>query len=270
MGKFRLIAAALICGLLALPAWADNLIFGVQDYSKDPRMLELQFRGMAKYLSRELGQPVIVEAARSYGLYMQSAQNRRYALMFGPPNMILQAHAAGYDPVARIPGRLSAAFVSLAQSGIAFPEDMKGKRLGMPDPDSLMAQLAMSKLAQGRMSPERGFARVLVLKSPDDALSALKLGLIDVGVVNSTLYEAWSARGYNLNLIAQSDSAPNLTFAVRNNLPAPLKAKLIKALMAASRDPDAASYFKITGFPGFEPASLKDLSGLAVLRPGAR
>ena len=269
MRKFFCVLTGLYLAFLALPVPAANLIFGVQDFSRDPRMLVLQFRGMAKYLSRELGQPVIVEAAKSYSLYMQGAKNHRYDFMFGPPNMILQARAAGYEPVARIPGRLSAAFVSLAQSGIAFPEDMKGKRLGIPAPESLMAQLAASKMRQSGMDPQRGFSKTLILKSPDDVLSALKLGLIDVGVVNSTSYETWSARGYNLNLIMQSDSAPNLTFAVRGDLPVAIREKLKAALLAAARDADAASYFKLTGFPGFEPAGAGDLNGLAALKPVA-
>ena len=65
----------------------------------------------------------------------------------------------------------------------------------------------------------------------------------------------------------QSDSAPNLTFAVRRDLPTALREKLKAALLAAARDADAAGYFKLTGFPGFEPASAGDLDGRAALKP---
>jgi hypothetical protein len=52
--------------------------------------------------------------------------------------MIMEANAvAGYEPVARVPGQLAAAFAAPASSGIAFPEDMKGKRIGFTDRNSI-------------------------------------------------------------------------------------------------------------------------------------
>ena len=67
----------------------------------------------------------------------------------------------------------------------------------------------------------------------------------------------------------QSDSAPNLTFAVRGDLPATMREKLKAVLLASARDADSASYFKLTGFRGFEPTGAGDLSGLAALKPVA-
>lgn len=257
-----------VASLLALPSLAaDALVLGVQDYSKSPRMISLEFRDMAAYLTRKLGQPVIVEPVQSYTRYMDRAKQKRYAFMYGPPSMAMEANAlAGYEPVVKIPGLLSAGFMSSADGDIAFPEDMKGKRIGMPDENSLMTMLAFSKLREMNVNPRKYFSSVLVFNDAEDVISALKLGMIDVGVANSSLFNVWSAQGYNLNLVLQSSGAPHLTFAVRGNLPADTKAKVIDALLTAHKDPQMdKAYFKRTGFPNFEATSMKDYVGVKKL-----
>ena len=64
---------------------SDNLILGVQDFGKSPRLLVVEFRGLADYLGTQLGVPVRVEAVQSYKRYMGHAQDQRYAFMYGPP-----------------------------------------------------------------------------------------------------------------------------------------------------------------------------------------
>lgn len=257
-----------VASLLAFPSLAaDALVLGVQDYSKSPRMISLEFRDMAAYLTRKLGQPVIVEPVQSYARYMDRAKQKRYAFMYGPPSMAMEANAlAGYEPVAKIPGLLSAAFMSSADGDIAFPEDMKGKRIGMPDENSLMTMLAFSKLREMNVNPRKYFSSVLVFNDAEDVISALKLGMIDVGVANSSLFNVWGAQGYNLNLVLQSSGAPHLTFAVRGSLPADTKAKVIDALLNAHKDPQMSkAYFKRTGFPNFEATNMKDYEGVRKL-----
>jgi ABC-type phosphate/phosphonate transport system substrate-binding protein len=246
---------------------AGELVLGVQDYGKSPRIIALEFRDVTKYLSAKLGQPVVVEAAQTYERYMERAKQKRFDLMFAPPSMVMEATAiAGYEPVAKVPGLLSAAFMSMADGPIAFPEEMKGKRIGMPDENSLMTMLAFSKLREMKIDPRKYFSSVLVFNDANDVISALKLGMIDVGVANSGLFNVWSAQGHNLNLVLQSAGAPHLTFAVRADMAAETKAKITAALLAAQKDSGMKNgYFKRTGFPGFEAASLKDYDGVKKL-----
>lgn len=246
---------------------AGELVLGVQDYGKSPRMISLEYREMTKYLSDKLGQPVIVEPVQTYERFMERAKQNRYDIMFAPPSMVMEANAlSGYQPVAKVPGMLSAAFMSLADGSVAFPEDMKGKRLGMPDENSLMTILAFSKLRDMKIDPKKYFSSVMVFNDANDVISALKLGMVDVGVANSGLFNVWSAQGHNLNLVLQSPGSPHLTFAVKGTMPEDTKAKLTQALLNAGKDATLSkSYLKRTGFPGFEAASLKDYDGVKKL-----
>lgn len=271
---FHWICGVTLCAasLFAGAATADELVLGVQYYDKSPRLVMLEFREMSKYLSGKLGQPVIVEPVQSYQRYMERAKQKRYDFMFAPPSMIMEANAlAGYEPVVKVPGQLAAAFMSLANGPIAFPEDMKGKRIGMPEENSPITMLAFAKLREMHIDPRKYFSEVMVFNDANDVISALKLGMIDVGVANTSLYNTWSAQGHNLNLVLQSAGVPHLTFAVRGDLPPETKAKVRDALLAAHKDPVmAGGYFKRTGFPNFEAANLKDYDGVKKLLAESR
>lgn len=256
----------LALGMNAVHA-ADQLVLGVQDYEKSPRMLAAEFKGMAAYLSDKLGQPVRVQASQSYKRYMGNSKKKRYAFIYGPPSMAMDAYkAAGYEPVVKIPGVLSASFMTLSTSDVAFPEDMKGKRIGMPDDDSLMTKLAMAKLRSMKINPQGYFRSVQTFNDASDVISALKLNLIDIGVANSSMFNVWTGKGHNLNVVLVSDPAPHLTFSVNKDLPADVKAKVTQAMLEAHKDPKLASYFKSSGFQNFEAASLKDYQKILSLK----
>ena len=267
MRKFKTaIAIVIALGVSNFAHASDRLILGVQDYARSPGVLAAEFKSLAAYLTKSLGQPVTVQASQSYERYMANTQKKRYAFIFGPPTMAIEAYQkAGYEPIAKIPGVLSASFMSLSTSDVAFPEDMKGKRIGMPDDDSLMTKLAMAKLRSMKINPTTYFRRVQTFSDADDVLNALKLNLIDVGVANSSMFNAWSAKGFNTNIVLTTDSAPHLTFSVDPGLPAELKAKVTEALLRAHKDAGAQSYFKTTGYPNFEATSLKDYQSVIKL-----
>ena len=245
---------------------AENLTLGVQDYGKTSSQLAAEFKSLAAHLSKQIGQPVTVYTSQNYGRFMKGAKQKRYTFIYGPPTMAMEAHRlAGYEPVVKIPGTLSASYMSLSSSDVAFPEDMKGKRIGMPDDDSLVTKLALAKLRSMKINSQSYFASVQTFAEADDVINALKLGLIDVGVASSSMFNVWSARGHNLNIVLTSDSTPHLTFSVRGDLPAELKTSVTRALLLAHNDAGAPDYFKKSGYPNFEATSIKDYQNVIKL-----
>jgi ABC-type phosphate/phosphonate transport system substrate-binding protein len=152
--------------------------------------------------------------------------------------------------------------MSLAASGIAFPEDMKGKRIGFTDKDSMITQLGLAQLRGMNIDPATYFKSITYYNDVDGVLAAMKYNLIDVGVANSVLFNAWTNKGNNINLIMQGNGVPHLTFAVRGDLPASFKDAVTQALLTANQDHDAQEYFKYSSFPGFEPAKVEDFAAL--------
>lgn len=258
----RTLLLGLVCWLASRTAIAaDYLILGVQDYVRSPIIVVREYQGLANYLARILKRPVRVEAVKTYDEYMKKAQAKRYDFTYAPPSMIMKAYKlAGYEPVAKIPGLLSAAFLTMGDTGISFPEDMKGKRIGFYEKDAMITQLALAELRSMGIDPAKYFASVTFYSDALAVLNAMHYKLVDVGVAASPLYNAWTNRGYNLVLIMQTKGMPHLTFAVRKDYPH--KEAVRQALLKAHQDAEAAEYLKFNGFPNFESAQLSDYDEL--------
>lgn len=264
MRAFTLIAG-LWALLLSVSASAGGLIFGVQNFNTDPRMVALQMRGVASYLSGALGQPVVVEASKNPKLFMQGVKSHRYDFIYAPPNVTIKAEKmGGYQPVAHIHGQIVGAFVALDQSGIKTPAQMRGKRLGMPVSTSLMGVLADAKMRELHIDPKTYFSKIEYFNGPDDIVYALKLGLVDVGVTAVRLYQGWVKQGVPVHAIVDTESSPHWTFAASPKLSPDMRAKLASALVAGPKNPAMAQFLKASGFPlQIDPASAADYVPLA-------
>lgn len=249
----------LLIALFCLPARAaDYYILGVQDYVKNPILVVRDYQGLANYLAKILKSPVRIEAVKTYDEYIKKAGNKRFHFMFAPPSMIMKAHlAAGYEPVVKIPGLLSASFMTM-DTNIAFPEDMKGKRIGFYEKDAMITHLALKDLQASGIDPAKYFKSVTYYSDSNAVLNAMQYKLIDVGVANSSLFNNWTNRGYNLALVLQGKGVPHLTFAVRGDLPAVTKQAVTQGLLKAQSDKDGQDFFKLSSFVNFEPAQLSD------------
>jgi phosphonate transport system substrate-binding protein len=258
---------AIVCFLTLLMSFnasaGDYLILGVQDYVRSPILVVRDYEAMRDYLSKVTKKKVRVESVRTYDEYMKQAQNKRYDFMYAPPSMIMKANKlAGYEPIVKVPGLLSATFFALSKSGIAFPEDMKGKRIGFYEKDSMITQLALADLRSQGIDPDKYFKSVSYFADSNGVLSAMQYNLIDVAAANSTLFTNWTNKGYDLNVIMQTKGVPHLTFAVRKDMPDAMKASVTNALLKAQNEKDMQNYFRLSGFQSFEPAKLSDYDEL--------
>ena len=182
-------------------------------------------------------------------------------LFRSPPSMIMVANKqSGYVPIVKVPGRLAPYFMSFAKTGVSFPEDMKGKRIGFPGEQSMITQLGLAHLRGEKIDPATYFKSVVYFTDADSVFSAMKNDVIDVGVANSSLLDAWTGKGHDISLVMQGSGVPHLTFAVKNSFPD--KKLLTEALLKAQNDPDGRDYFTTSRFPNFEAAKLEDYDDL--------
>lgn len=263
----------LLCGLAAcaLLAWRPAAaqerayILGVISYGASAQMIASEYHGLTAYLSRVLKHPVRIEGARDFTTFGERAKAKRYHMMFVAPSAVLEANkSAGYLPVAKIPGLLSVSFMAPTRTNIAFPEDMKGKRIGFTGKDAMITKLAFVELrALGIKDPEKHFSSIAYYNDADGVLAGMQMNLIDVGVANSGLFNVWTNKGENMNLIHAGKGVPHLTFGVRGDLPDADRRAILDALLKATQDKEAQEFLKFSNFPGFEPARLADYDELA-------
>jgi ABC-type phosphate/phosphonate transport system substrate-binding protein len=172
--------------------------------------------------------------------------------------------SAGYLPVAKIPGLLSVSFMAPGRTNIAFPEDMKGKRIGFTGKDAMITKLAFAELKTlGIQEPEKYFSSMAYYNDVDGVLAGMQMNLIDIGVANSGLFNVWTNKGENMNLIHAGKGVPHLTFAVRGDLPESVRRTITEAILKSNQDKEAQEFLRFSNFPGFEPAKLSDYDDLA-------
>lgn len=258
-------AAALSLQPLSALAQAQRAIMlGVVGYGESAVAASLQYEGLTDYLGRSLKQRVLVESSRDFTAFAERAKAKRYQFLFAAPSAIIDANrAAGYEPLVKAPGRLAASFMAAGKSGIAFVEDMKGKRIGFSGKNAMITKLAFHELKQlGIADPARHFSAISYHEDVETILVAMKTGMVDVGVANAGFAGTWTNRGEDLNVIHIGQGVPHLTFAVRGGMPAPEKVLLSSALLKAHEDKSAADFLRRAGIPHFEPAKMADYKEL--------
>ena len=272
MMKKQLAASIWALGLLLLagrPALAQEraYLLGIISYGNSAQMIASEYHGLTTYLSRVLKKPVRVEGARDFTTFAERAKAKRYHFMFVAPSAVIDANrSAGYVPVAKVPGLLAVSFMAMAKTNIAFPEDMKGKRIGFTGRDAMITKLAFVELRQlGIVDVDKHFASVAYYNDADGVLAGMQMNLIDIGVANAGLFNAWVQKGENINLIHSGKGVPHLSFAVRGDLPEAERKAVGEALLKAGQDKDASEFFKFSGMAGFEAAKLSDYDELAKL-----
>ena len=239
-------------------------LLGVISYGNSAQMIASEYHGLTDYLGRALKRPVRIEGARDFTTFGERAKAKRYHMMFVAPSAVIEANrSAGYLPVAKIPGLLSVSFMAPMKTNIAFPEDMKGKRIGFTGKDAMITRLAFAELRNlGIKEPEKHFSSIAYYNDADGVLAGMQMNLIDIGVANSGLFNVWTNKGFDMNLIHSGKGVPHLTFGVRGDLPDSERRAITEALLKATQDKDAQEFLRFSNFPGFEPAKLADYDEL--------
>lgn len=271
MARKFLIPQLWALGLLLLLSGGPGLaqerayLLGIISYGNSAQMIASEYHGLTAYLSRVLKKPVRVEGSRDFTSFGERAKAKRYHFMFVAPSAVLEANrSAGYLPVAKVPGLLAVSFMAMGKTNIAFPEDMKGKRIGFTGKDAMITKLAFVELEKlGIKDKEKYFSSIAYYNDADGVLAGMQMNLIDIGVANAGLFNAWTQKGENINSIHTGKGVPHLTFAIRGDLDPGERKAVTDALLAATQDKDAQSFLRFSNFPGFEAATLSDYDELA-------
>jgi phosphonate transport system substrate-binding protein len=265
--RYLLIAAAL-SAVTATGAQAQDwkakypeLTFAIIPAENASGVIERYAPFMA-YLSKEIGVPVKLRVAQDYAAVIEGQRAGQIQIANYGPSAFARAITTGakIEPFAievnqgGVKGYYSVFFVK-KDSPYKSIQDLKGKNLGLVDPNSTSGNnVPRFALNQMKVEPETFFGKVVYTGSHENAIIALQQGTVDVAAnwlnadddSNLTrMAKKGMVKAEDFRVIYKSDMIVNSPIAYLTDLPADLKAKIRQAFLDADKK-DKAAFDKLS------------------------
>jgi phosphonate transport system substrate-binding protein len=253
------LAAVSLAGAAHAQSWRSaypELVFAVIPAENASGVTE-RYGPFIEYLSKELGTKVTLRIANDYAAVIEGQRNGSIHLAGYGPASYARAVVTGvkvepFVTTVNNDGTIGyhSVFYVRADSPYKTIEDLKGKNLGLVDPNSTsgnnVPRFTLNKL---KINPDTFFARVTYTGSHENAIIALQQKTVDVAANwwnaenDSNLTRMVSkglAKQADFRIISKSDLIPNSPFAYLASLPPDLKAAIVKAFNEAPTKAKAA------------------------------
>ncbi len=251
-GMGATLAVSAVAGSAQAQSWKSaypELVMAVVPAENASGVTE-RYAPFVEYLSKELGTKVTLRVANDYAAVIEGQRNGSIHLAGYGPASYARAVVTGVtvEPFATTVnndgtiGYYSVFYVK-ADSPYKTMDDLKGKNLGLVDPNSTsgnnVPRFALNKM---KINPETFFSKVTYTGSHENAVIALQQGTVDIAanwwnsdddsnltrMANKNL-----AKKDDFRIVYKSDLIPNSPFAYLANLPPDLKAAIVKAFNEA-------------------------------------
>jgi phosphonate transport system substrate-binding protein len=243
-----------------------------------------RYTPFVEYLSKELGIKVNLRVANDYAAVIEGQRAGNIHIGYYGPASFARALVTGVKTDAFVidvnsdgsKGYYSVFYV-LAKSPYQKLDDLKGKNLGLVDPNSTSGNnMPRFKMNQMGVDPEKFFSQVVFTGSHENAVLALSQGTVDIAA------NWWNAeddsnltRMLNKNMLKNADGTPmkkedfriivksdliiNSPYAYLSDLPDDMKAGIKQAFLdAAQKDPEAFKKLSDGKNKPWEPVATKD------------
>lgn len=243
-----------------------------------------RFAPFVSYLSKELGVKVTLRVANDYAAVIEGQRAGNIHIGYYGPASFSRARLTGVKTDAFVidvnadgsKGYYSVFYV-LAKSPYQKVEDLKGKNLGLVDPNSTSGNnMPRFKLNQMGIDPDAYFSKVIFTGSHENAVLALAQGTVDVAanwwnadddsnltrMLNKGMVKAPDGtvmKKEDFRIIGKSELIINSPYAYLSDLPTEMKAAIKQAFLdAAKKDPAAFNKLSDGKNKPWEPIANED------------
>jgi len=220
-----------------------------------------RYASFVAYLSHELGTKVTLRVANDYAALIEGQRAGNIHIgMYGPASFAralltgVKTEAFAIEVNGDGTKGYHSVFYVKKDSPYQKVEDLKGKNLGLVDPNSTSGNnVPRFALNQMGIDPEQFFAKVIYTGSHENAITALQQGTVDVAAnwwndkTESNLQRMarkGMAKAEDFRIIYKSDLIVNSPMAYLSDLPADLKAAIRNAVLNIATK-DKAAFDKI-------------------------
>jgi rhodanese-related sulfurtransferase/ABC-type phosphate/phosphonate transport system substrate-binding protein len=223
-----------------------------------------QWKQAVEQAMRKSGVPApVVQLSTDATLDLQATRSRIQDVFIAPSHVVGSAVRYGYTPVLGLDRPVRAVLVAPAGSGVDSLAKAQGKRLGMPSQDSVVTYLMRGEVNAANTTIKRHFGSVYQTRYQDALLPCLQVKRCEVVAVEKAVFERWVAAGEKLVAVMETQAAPGMSVALRNDsriAADAFRSALGEALSAADQGPvvslkvDDFRYVSTLGY--FTPRSL--------------
>ena len=215
-------------------------------------------------LSKAAGQPVALTTSDDLAEVMRATRSASYDIFIAPAQVAASALQRGYELVGAT--HKSDKYLLVGLQPIATVPAMKGRRLYLPQQDSIYTYMARGMLSEAGLSFQ-DLRAVQYEKFPQAGLTALTLATADATVVREDDWAEWSAVHPGIaRVLATSQPVPGgFSIVVKKDLPADARSKLAQwfstsssasGLPLVSVRPEAMEYRRVAELGLLSPTSL--------------
>jgi len=261
------LAAAGIAATLAAPAFAQDwkakypeLVFAIIPAENASGVVE-RYTPFVNYLSKELGTKVTLRIANDYAAIIEGQRAGNIHIgMYGPASfaraLMTGAKVDAFAIETNLDGTKGyySVFYVKKDSPYQKIEDLKGKNLGLVDPNSTSGNNVPRFALDGmKIEPEAFFGKVVYTGSHENAVIALQQGTVDIAAnwwndeqESNLLRMARKnmVKAEDFRIIYKSEQIVNSPMAYLTELPEELKAKIRDAVLNLATK-DKAAFDKI-------------------------
>ena len=215
-------------------------------------------------LSKAAGQPVTLTTSDDLADVMRATRSASYDIFIAPAQVAASLLQRGYELVGAT--HKSDKYLLVGLQPIATVPAMKGRRLYLPQQDSIYTYMARGMLSEAGLSFQ-DLRAVQYEKFPQAGLTALTLNTADATVVREDDWAEWSAVHPGIaRVLATSQPVPGgFSIVVKKDLPADARSKLAQwfstsssasGLPLVSVRPEAMEYHRVAELGLLSPTSL--------------
>lgn len=286
----RILLALGAAAVLASPAAAQDwkakypeLTFAIVP-AENASGVQERWAPFLSYLSKELGVPVKLRVAQDYAAVIEGQRAGNIQIANYGSASFARARMTGVNTEAfatDVSGNGSKGYYSvfyvLAKSPYKSLDDLKGKNLGLVDPNSTSGNnVPRFILDKKGINPDQYFGKVVYTGSHENAVLALAQGQVELAANQWTTEtdntvtqmitkgmlknsDGTPMKYEDFRIIGKSDEITNGPYTVLGDLPADLKTAVAKAFMDAPKK-DKAAFDKLSDGqrPAFAPMTTKD------------
>jgi phosphonate transport system substrate-binding protein len=258
-----LLSSLLALALVAPPATASDFVLSITEgitYYQTSKEIQAKFAPLAELISKAIKRPVRVVIVSAYDEERDGLNKQEYDLAFvHPAQVALGAIKSGkYQSLAWTTGYTDYSVMLLANKDQPFTklEDLRGRTIVSPDPDSITAWMLRAMLRDQQLKPGEDL-KIITTRYQDAVPFYVQYGFAQVGATAAkAVAKDWTDKGGKV--VFSSRPVPIKQWIVSSKVPPDEIEKIRAVLLGAAQTDSGKQALGVAGYKGFVPSSHED------------